>query len=316
MKLMQVIAERDGAVVERDKALAEKKAALNERDSAFMQRDIAVAERDAAVIDRDNAVVALDAARGHRTFDWSHYKRQADFRGQDPTALHMNLPSVTAFGVEDLHVFPTDSTSALGFVSNSARGHPAERQNRGSQKKETLKTKRSKKSSDTTTADALQTDVKMKRAETERNDTLVRDVPDEVAPVAGPIPPFSGQELELQLPRDRAQQPVQERKEPECVSLLLNTPLPFCSCTGMNQPCYRWGNGGWQSACCTTTMSMHPLPMNPKKRGYRLPGRKMSAGAFQKLAKRLSQEGVDLSQPIDLKNFWAKHGTNRYVTIK
>ena len=40
------------------------------------------------------------------------------------------------------------------------------------------------------------------------------------------------------------------------------------------------GNGGWQSACCTTMMSMYPLPMNPNKKGYRFPGRKMSAGAF------------------------------------
>jgi hypothetical protein len=42
----------------------------------------------------------------------------------------------------------------------------------------------------------------------------------------------------------------------------------------------------------------------------------MSAGAFQKLVKRLAQEGADLTQPIDLKDYWSKHGTNRYVTIK
>ena len=29
------------------------------------------------------------------------------------------------------------------------------------------------------------------------------------------------------------------------------------------------GNGGWQSACCTTMMSRYPLPMNPNKKGYR-----------------------------------------------
>ncbi|KAE8730066.1 rd22-b protein precursor [Hibiscus syriacus] len=33
-------------------------------------------------------------------------------------------------------------------------------------------------------------------------------------------------------------------------------PIPVCSCTGTAQQCYRWGCGGWQSACCTTTVSL------------------------------------------------------------
>ncbi|XP_024530393.1 barley B recombinant-like protein A [Selaginella moellendorffii] len=93
-------------------------------------------------------------------------------------------------------------------------------------------------------------------------------------------------------------------------------PAPFCSCTGTNQQCYRWGNGGWQSACCTTKISMYPLPMNPKKKGSRVAGRKMSAGAFMKLLDRLTAEGVDVNSSVDLRPHWAKHGTNRYVTIK
>ncbi|KAK9278573.1 hypothetical protein L1049_028145 [Liquidambar formosana] len=44
-------------------------------------------------------------------------------------------------------------------------------------------------------------------------------------------------------------------------------PIPVCSCTGAPQQCYRWGSGGWQSACCTTGMSMYPLPMSTKRRG-------------------------------------------------
>ncbi|KAJ7543681.1 hypothetical protein O6H91_09G048300 [Diphasiastrum complanatum] len=97
---------------------------------------------------------------------------------------------------------------------------------------------------------------------------------------------------------------------------ITRTPAPYCSCTGTNQQCYRWGNGGWQSACCTNLISMHPLPMNPKKNGSRLAGRKMSAGAFQKLLTRLVLEGWDVNYPVDLKEHWAKHGTNRYVTRK
>ncbi|CAK9872192.1 unnamed protein product [Sphagnum jensenii] len=94
------------------------------------------------------------------------------------------------------------------------------------------------------------------------------------------------------------------------------TRIPYCSCTGMNQQCYRWGSGGWQSACCTTLLSLHPLPMNPKKRGSRVAGRKMSAGAFDKLLEKLKLEGVDVSYSVDLKDHWAKHGTNRYVTLR
>ncbi|PQP95422.1 hypothetical protein Pyn_27283 [Prunus yedoensis var. nudiflora] len=47
-------------------------------------------------------------------------------------------------------------------------------------------------------------------------------------------------------------------------------PIPVCSCTGAPQQCYRWGCGGWQSACCTTNVSMYPLPMSTKRRGARM----------------------------------------------
>ncbi|ERN14459.1 hypothetical protein AMTR_s00185p00053620 [Amborella trichopoda] len=93
-------------------------------------------------------------------------------------------------------------------------------------------------------------------------------------------------------------------------------PIPVCSCTGVLQQCYKWGNGGWQSACCTTQISMYPLPVMPNKRHARVGGRKMSGSAFTKLLSRLAAEGHDLSVPLDLKDHWAKHGTNRYITIK
>ncbi|WOL00993.1 protein Barley B recombinant-like isoform X2 [Canna indica] len=93
-------------------------------------------------------------------------------------------------------------------------------------------------------------------------------------------------------------------------------PTPVCSCTGNRQKCYRWGIGGWQSACCTTTVSIYPLPMSTKKRGARIAGRKMSQGAFKKVLEKLAGEGYNLSNPIDLRTFWAKHGTNKFVTIR
>lgn len=55
----------------------------------------------------------------------------------------------------------------------------------------------------------------------------------------------------------------------------------------------------------------------PNKRHARVGGRKMSGSAFNKLLSRLAAEGHhDLSNPVDLKDHWAKHGTNRYITIK
>eukprot|EP00252_Welwitschia_mirabilis_P019236 TRINITY_DN4397_c0_g4_i1.p1 TRINITY_DN4397_c0_g4~~TRINITY_DN4397_c0_g4_i1.p1 ORF type:complete len:327 (-),score=54.51 TRINITY_DN4397_c0_g4_i1:447-1427(-) len=114
------------------------------------------------------------------------------------------------------------------------------------------------------------------------------------------------------------------KKEQKSLDVVINgvvvdistMPIPVCSCTGTPQQCYKWGNGGWQSACCTTTISMYPLPLNPKRRGARVAGRKMSGGAFKKLLERLATEGYNLNYPIDLKNYWAKHGTNKFVTIR
>nr|GEV80071.1 hypothetical protein [Tanacetum cinerariifolium] len=93
-------------------------------------------------------------------------------------------------------------------------------------------------------------------------------------------------------------------------------PIPVCSCTGVQQQCYRWGCGGWQSACCTTTISMYPLPMSTKRRGARIAGRKMSQGAFKKVLEKLASESYNFANAIDLRLHWAKHGTNKFVTIR
>nr|WIL94296.1 BPC2 [Gladiolus x hybridus] len=97
---------------------------------------------------------------------------------------------------------------------------------------------------------------------------------------------------------------------------LSGIPTPVCSCTGNPQQCYRWGVGGWQSACCTTSLSQYPLPMSLKRKGARIAGRKMSQGAFTKVLEKLAGEGHNPANAIDLKTFWAKHGTNKFVTIR
>ncbi|KAL3818503.1 hypothetical protein ACJIZ3_004408 [Penstemon smallii] len=114
------------------------------------------------------------------------------------------------------------------------------------------------------------------------------------------------------------------RAPKKCAEVVINgttmdisgIPIPVCSCTGTPQQCYRWGSGGWQSACCTTSLSTYPLPMSTKRRGARIAGRKMSIGAFKKVLEKLASEGYDFSNQIDLKGYWAKHGTNKFVTIR
>ncbi|XP_040987014.1 protein BASIC PENTACYSTEINE7-like isoform X2 [Juglans microcarpa x Juglans regia] len=93
-------------------------------------------------------------------------------------------------------------------------------------------------------------------------------------------------------------------------------PPPYCSCTGVARLCYKWGAGGWQSSCCTINISEYPLPMSSTRPGARVAGRKMSNGAYGKLLLRLAAEGCDLTHPVDLKDHWARHGTNKFVIIK
>ncbi|KAG5015192.1 hypothetical protein JHK85_021328 [Glycine max] len=126
-------------------------------------------------------------------------------------------------------------------------------------------------------------------------------------------------------PKDNSNVPVQRAKPPKkTMELVINgidmdisdLPIPVCSCTGAPQQCYRWGCGGWQSACCTTNVSIYPLPMSMKRRGARIAGRKMSQGAFKKVLEKLAAEGYNFANPIDLKTHWARHGTNKFVTIR
>lgn len=56
--------------------------------------------------------------------------------------------------------------------------------------------------------------------------------------------------------------------------------------------------------------------MSTKRRGARIAGRKMSIGAFKKVLEKHASEGYNFVNPIDLKTHWAKHGTNKFVTIR
>nr|ADV59372.1 GAGA-binding transcriptional activator [Triphysaria pusilla] len=129
-------------------------------------------------------------------------------------------------------------------------------------------------------------------------------------------PPQNDKPTPPSAPRTRAPKKRAEIEINGANMDISDIPTPVCSCTGTPQQCYRWGSGGWQSACCTTGMSVYPLPMSTKRRGARIAGRKMSIGAFKKVLEKLTAEGYDFSSPIDLRSYWAKHGTNKFVTIR
>eukprot|EP00850_Spirogloea_muscicola_P008830 SM000048S16542 [mRNA] locus=s48:355930:357688:+ [translate_table: standard] len=94
----------------------------------------------------------------------------------------------------------------------------------------------------------------------------------------------------------------------------MDTPVPHCTCTGAKVKAYKGGQS-WQSACCTVTLSQHPLPAKPSAPGKRIAGRKMSFGVFNRLLEHLKVQGVDVESSIDLKDHWALHGTNKYRII-
>lgn len=57
-----------------------------------------------------------------------------------------------------------------------------------------------------------------------------------------------------------------------------------CTCTdSLHISVTNGGNGGWQSSCCTATLSQHPLPQVPNKRHSRVGGKKMSGNVFSRL---------------------------------
>ncbi|XP_029119896.1 barley B recombinant-like protein D isoform X2 [Elaeis guineensis] len=314
IKIMTIMAERDNAIQERNIALAEKKAALAERDMAILQRDAAISERNNAIMERDNAIAALQYARENglngngasacppgctaRGTKHIHHHQQ-----QHLQHIHLSPPQLSDAPynhTREMHIteaFPI-STASEGV----AKGRKAKRPRKENkvQNSPSKKSSKSPRKSRKGGGEDLNRQVTIAKPASEwRNE--VRGGDDLNKQVAlTKHQEWKGQDLGLnQVTFDEA---------------TMSTPV--CSCTGKYQQCYKWGSGGWQSACCTTTLSMYPLPVMPNKRHARVGGRKMSGGAFRKLLSRLAAEGHDLSQPVDLKEHWAKHGTNRYITIK
>lgn len=306
-QIMTIMAERDAAIQERNLAISEKKAALAERDMAILQRDSAIAERNNAIMERDNAIATLQ------------YRENAMNNGnmspcppgcQIPRVLkHMHHPQQhvqqhsahmveTPYNHKDMQM--TDTIPASPVAPEPAKSRRA--------------TKRPKEAKPgTPTRKTPKASKKVKREAEDLNKAIIAKSQEwRSSPDMG----HTNNDLNRQLTIPKPDWKDQGLGLNQVAFDETTMPVPVCSCTGVLRPCYKWGNGGWQSSCCTNSLSMYPLPAVPNKRHARVGGRKMSGSAFSKLLSRLAAEGHDLSNPVDLKPHWAKHGTNRYITIK
>ncbi|KAH7668277.1 GAGA-binding transcriptional activator protein [Dioscorea alata] len=287
LKLMAIGAERDRAVQDRELAFCERKAAFAERDKAILDLHAAMAELNKAIMERDNAIAVLENARENGFYNNNRHGCPLDHGTMKHTHNHHHLPQALPLpsqssAAPDDHARVMHICDALPLPAASHSGTKAHLVKR-MKKEPGLQASSHKKT--------LKSPRKNKKALVE----LSR----------------SGGDLNTQ----------QIWKDQDlCLNLVAfdesTMAVPVCSCTGIPRQCYKWGSGGWQSSCCTTTLSEYPLPVAPNKRHSRVGGRKMSGSAFNKLLTRLAAEGHDLSMPLDLRDHWAKHGTNRYVTIK
>ncbi|CAK9142093.1 unnamed protein product [Ilex paraguariensis] len=263
---------------ERDAAIEERDRALSEKKTAFDERDEAIQQRDTAVAERDNALRERDNAIAALQFQETTMNSALNcgIRGTKRMHHHLDHPANNAQAAYNTGVHVTDAFPISAISSEAAKSREAKR----TKANKSLEPKPKKSSR------------KGKKVGEDLNRHVTTD---------GSKAEWDAQDIGLmsQIDFDETTMPV-----------------PVCSCTGVPRQCYKGGNGGWQSSCCTTTLSVYPLPQLPNKRHARMGGRKMSGSVFTRLLSRLAAAGHDLSAPLDLKNYWAKHGTNRYITIK
>lgn len=290
-QIMTIMAERDAAIQERNLAMSEKKTAMAERDIALLQRDSAIAERNNAIMERDNAIATIQ------------YRENPMNNNSNNTSPSCPPGCQISRNVKHVHhplQYQQEQTN-LGGGSGSSAALPSEPE--PTKPKRTKRTKEAK--SVTSPKKTSRSSRKVKLECDDLNKVLYDDTNDWES--------GSGGDMNHEIKHEWKDQDLGLNQVAYDDSTM---PIPVCSCTGVFRPCYKWGNGGWQSSCCTTTMSMYPLPSLPNKRHARIGGRKMSGSVFNKLISRLAGEGHDLANPVDLKEHWAKHGTNRYITIK
>lgn len=257
----------------------------NERDDAIRERDRALTEKKSALDERDAAIKQLDTAIMERD-----------------DALRERDNAIAALQFHESTVNALFSSGQRG--SKRTHHHPNSMQSPQSLREECIPASHSPHEAPVSK--------KGTRAKTNK-DPQMRSArsPKKVKKI--------GEDLNRQVTTDgsKAEWDAQDLGSMNQIMFDESSmPVPVCSCTGVPRQCYKWGNGGWQSSCCTTSLSLYPLPQMPNKRHARMGGRKMSGSVFSRLLTRLAAAGQDLTIPVDLKDYWAKHGTNRYITIK
>ncbi|XP_031129091.1 protein BASIC PENTACYSTEINE5-like isoform X3 [Ipomoea triloba] len=264
---------------ERDAAIEERDRALAEKKAAIEERDMVIQQRDAAIAERDNALRERDNAIAALQFQENNMSSALGYRiSGTKHPSHLTTHRGNNFQSSG-NTRDTPVTDAVPISAVSSEVVKA-------QQRKQAKVSRSNSTK------SLDSPRKTKRVSEDLNRHVTTD---------GSKAEWDAQNLGFinQINFDES-----------------TMPTPVCTCTGVPRQCYKWGNGGWQSSCCTTSLSEYPLPQLPHKRHGRIAGRKMSGSVFSRLLTRLSSGGHDLSTPLDLKNYWAKHGTNRYITIK
>nr|GMC78293.1 protein BASIC PENTACYSTEINE4-like [Ipomoea batatas] len=264
---------------ERDAAIEERDRALAEKKAAIEERDMVIQQRDAAIAERDNALRERDNAIAALQFQENNMSGALGYRiSGTKHPSHLTTHRGNNFQSSG-NTRDTPVTDAVPISAVSSEVVKAQQR----------KQAKVSRSNSTKSLDSPQ---KTKRVSEDLNRHVTTD---------GSKAEWDAQNLGFinQINFDES-----------------TMPTPVCTCTGVPRQCYKWGNGGWQSSCCTTSLSEYPLPQLPHKRHGRIAGRKMSGSVFSRLLTRLSSGGHDLSTPLDLKNYWAKHGTNRYITIK
>lgn len=265
--------------------IAERDAAIEELNKAVTEKNAALQERNEAIKQRDKAMLARDTA----------------FRERE-----------SAIAALQFHENSVNGVLGYGIQRGTKRSH--HQTNHPSIGSETAVNRREAQTNDS--FPKSEEGVKPHHAKRGKGN---KAVPNKVSTKSLKKVKQVGEDLNRQVTADgsTAEWDAQDHDLIDQIDFDdYSMPPPVCSCTGLLRQCYKWGNGGWQSACCTTTLSVYPLPQRPNKRHARMSGRKMSGSVFARLLTRLAGEGHDLSVPLDLKNYWAKHGTNRYIIIK
>ncbi|KAI5673245.1 hypothetical protein M9H77_13609 [Catharanthus roseus] len=267
-------------LAERDAAIEERDRALSEKREAIADRDLAIQQRDTAIAERDNALRERDNAIAALQFQESTMSAalgSGSQRGTKRINHHSDHYPRNMQSTQSMRELQIIEAFPITAISSEdAKSHLLKR----TKVKKGISTKGTRSSK------------KAKKVGEDLNRHVTTD---------GSKAEWEAQDLSC----------INEINFDESTM-----PIPVCTCTGVARQCYKWGNGGWQSSCCTTSLSVYPLPQIPNKRHARMGGRKMSGSVFGRLLTRVAAAGHDLSIPLDLKNYWAKHGTNRYITIK